>query len=115
MPRRDSEEDDAASPSPRVTTPTKAICNGGAGHGSPDAKEINCESYANIEKEFNESTGMLACEMFSTFVCNDSIQASLFSTIFCAYVMCAIMTHFSNRLFALQVSMASSEFWHTTL
>jgi hypothetical protein len=29
----------------------KAICNDGAGHGSPEANETDSESDANVEKE----------------------------------------------------------------
>ncbi len=38
-----------------------------------------------------------------TFVCHGSIQAAFFSTTFFAYVLFAIMTHFSDRLFATQL------------
>ena len=45
---------------------------------------------------------MLAWERVLRFVCNSSIQAAFFSTTFFAYVLIAIMTHFSDRLFATQ-------------
>ncbi len=45
---------------------------------------------------------MLAWEKVSAFVCNGSIEAAFFSTTFFAYVLFAIMTHFSDRLFATQ-------------
>ena len=57
IPRQESEKEDAAHPEPGVTTPTKAKCNNGAGHAEPDAEEIEAESDANVEKEFDESTG----------------------------------------------------------
>ena len=47
----------------------KFICNDGAGHGGHDAEETDSESDANVEKEFDESTGMLAWEKGSTFLC----------------------------------------------
>ena len=57
MPSRESEEDDAAPPLPGFTTPTKANCNDGAGHALPDAHGMQTESEADVEKEFDESTG----------------------------------------------------------
>ena len=94
MPRPDSEEDDDALSLPGFCTPTKVIRNDGAGHAEPDAKGTESESDADVEKLFDESTGMLACEKVSTFVCNGSIQAAFFSTTLSAYVLFAIMTHF---------------------
>jgi hypothetical protein len=38
---------------------TKAIGKYGAGHGGLDAEETDSECDANVEKEFDESTGML--------------------------------------------------------
>ena len=54
MPCQSDEEDDAAPP------PTKAISNDRACHGEPDAEGNESEFDANVEKEFDESTGMLA-------------------------------------------------------
>ncbi len=85
------------------------------GHAEQDAEGTEDESESDVEKEFDESTGMLAWEIFSPFVCNGSIQAWLISTTFFAYVICAIMTHFSDRLFATQPEMISSSSWHTSL
>jgi hypothetical protein len=60
MPRRQSEEKDDASPQHCSTALTKAIRNDWAGYGGQDAKETDSESDANVEKEFDEQTGMLA-------------------------------------------------------
>ncbi len=60
MPCRESEEKQSALPQPSFTAPTKSICNDGAGHGCQDAEETDSESDANVEKEFDESMGMLA-------------------------------------------------------
>ena len=51
------EEDDADPPPPGLSTPTKAIRNDGAGHGEPDAGGMQTESDADVEKQFDESTG----------------------------------------------------------
>ena len=53
----ESEEIDAAPPPPGFSTPTKAIRNDGACHVSPDAEGTNAESDADVEKQFDESTG----------------------------------------------------------
>ena len=58
--READEEQSALLPPPCFTAPTKSICNDGAGHGGQDAEETDSESDANVEKEFDESTGMLA-------------------------------------------------------
>ncbi len=60
MPRRDSEEDDNAPPPPAFTMLTKATCNDGAGHACSGAEGTEDESDADVEKQFDESTGMLA-------------------------------------------------------
>ncbi len=89
IPRRDFEEEQSAPLPTSFTAPTKAIHNDGPGHGGDqvaDAEETDSESNANVEKEFDGSTGMQAWEKVSTFVCNVSIQASWFSTTFFAYV-----------------------------
>ena len=52
-----SEEIGAAPPPPGLTTPTKPDRNDGAGHVSPDAEGTNAESDADVEKQFDESTG----------------------------------------------------------
>jgi hypothetical protein len=57
MPRRDSEEEDDALSPPGFSTPTKAIRNDGAGHAEPDAEGTESESDADVEKQFDESTG----------------------------------------------------------
>ena len=57
MPRRESEDDDAAPAPPGFTTPTKAVRNDGAGHADSDAEGTESESDADVEKEFDESTG----------------------------------------------------------
>jgi hypothetical protein len=59
MPRRNSEEDDDIPPPPAFTTTTKASRNDGACHAGSDAEGIEDESDA-YEKQFDESTGMLA-------------------------------------------------------
>ena len=53
----ESEEIDAAPPPPGFTTPTKRICNDGAGHADPDDARMETDSEADVEKEFGESTG----------------------------------------------------------
>ena len=57
MPRPESEQIDAAPPPPGYSTPTKPIRNDGAAHVSPDAGRMDTESEADVEKEFEESTG----------------------------------------------------------
>ena len=54
---RSDEEDDAAPPPPGFSMPTKAIRNDGAGHAEPDAEGMQTEFDANVEKQFDESTG----------------------------------------------------------
>ena len=54
---RSHEEEDAAPPPPGYTTPTKPNCNDGAAHAEPDADGTNAESDADVEKQFDESTG----------------------------------------------------------
>ena len=60
MPRRDSEEGDAAPPPPSFTTPTKLSCNDGACHAKPDVEGTESKSDADVEKQFDESTGIQA-------------------------------------------------------
>ncbi len=60
---RSDEEDDAAPLQPgfsSISTPTKAIGNDGACHAGPDAERTEADSIPNAEKQFNESTSMLA-------------------------------------------------------
>ena len=57
MPRRESEEEDAALPPPGFTTPTKAIRNDGAAHAESNAERIETESEADAEKQFDKSMG----------------------------------------------------------
>ncbi len=58
IPRRDFEEEQSAPPPPSFTASTKAIHNDGAGHGGPDAEETDSISDVNVEKEFDELTGI---------------------------------------------------------
>ncbi len=60
MSRRESEEDNAVPPPPILTTRTKVSCNDGAGHAGSGAEGTESESDANVEKQFDELTGMLA-------------------------------------------------------
>ena len=60
MSDREADEEQSTLLPSGFTAPTKYICNDGAGHGGQDAEETNSESDANVEKEFDESTGMLA-------------------------------------------------------
>jgi hypothetical protein len=57
MSERDCEEEDDAPPPPGFLTLTKADCNDGACHAGSDAKGTESESVANVEKQFDESTG----------------------------------------------------------
>ncbi len=57
IPRRDSEEEHDAPLPPAFTTPTKASRNDGAGHAELDAEGTEDESDADVEKQFDESTG----------------------------------------------------------
>ena len=59
MPNESDDEDDAALPRPGYSTPTKAIRNDGVAHGEPDAERMETESDANVEKQFDKSTGNL--------------------------------------------------------
>ncbi len=57
MPRQKSEEDDDSLSPPGFSTPTKVIRNDGAGHAEPDAEGTESESDADVEKQFDKSTG----------------------------------------------------------
>ena len=57
---RSDEEDNAAPPPPGISTPTKAIRNDEAAHVESDTKRMETESEADVEKQFDESTGNLA-------------------------------------------------------
>ena len=59
MPRQESEEEEHALPPTGFSTPTKADCNAGAGHADAgqNAKETEAKSDADVEKQFDESTG----------------------------------------------------------
>ena len=59
MPRPESEEVDAAPPPPGFTTPTKPDRNDGAAHAESNAEGTNAESIADVEKQFDESTGKI--------------------------------------------------------
>ena len=52
-----SDEEDADPPQPGFTTPTKAYSNDWACHRGSDAEGTKSESDADVEKEFDESTG----------------------------------------------------------
>ena len=54
---RSDDEDDAALPPPAFSTLTKTIRNDGAAHAEPDAGGMETESEADVEKQFDESTG----------------------------------------------------------
>ena len=54
-----SEEISAAPPPPDFSTPTQSNRNDGAGHVSPDAGRMETESDADVEKQFDESTGKM--------------------------------------------------------
>ena len=60
MPRRESEEEDDALSPPCFSTPTKVICNDGACHAKPDVEGTESKSDADVEKQFDESTGIQA-------------------------------------------------------
>ncbi len=60
MPHAESEEEDDAPPPPAFTMHRKASGNDGASHAEPDAEGTGDESDADVEKQFNELTGMLA-------------------------------------------------------
>ena len=64
MLRQSDEEDYAAPLQPSFTTPTKAICNDGASHCEPDAKETDAYSDSDVEKN---STSRRACRMKDYF------------------------------------------------
>ena len=53
----ESEQIDAAPPPPGFTTPTKPDRNDGAGHAESNAARMETESDADVEKQFDESTG----------------------------------------------------------
>jgi hypothetical protein len=56
---QESEEEQSAPLQPSFTAPTKSISNDWAVHGGPDADKTDSESDVNVQKEFDESTGML--------------------------------------------------------
>ncbi len=51
------EEEPDAPPPPGFSTPTKISSNDGAGHVEPDAEGNKDGSEADVEKQFEESTG----------------------------------------------------------
>ena len=53
------EQIDAAPPPPGFTTPTKAIRNDGAAHAESDAERMETASEADVDKQFDESTGKM--------------------------------------------------------
>ena len=57
MSDRECEEELDAPPPPGFSTPTKVNGNDGAGHAEPDAEGTESESDADVEKQFDESTG----------------------------------------------------------
>ncbi len=57
---RESEEEHNAPLPPSFSTPTKISLNDGVGHAEPDAEGTEDETDANVKKQFDESTGMLA-------------------------------------------------------
>ena len=59
MPCRSDEEGNAAPPPLGFSTPTKAICNDEAAHAESDAARMETKSDANVEKQFDKSTGNL--------------------------------------------------------
>ena len=54
---RSDDEGDAAPPPPAFSSPTKTIRNDGAAHAEPDPEGMETESDADVEKQFDESTG----------------------------------------------------------
>ena len=54
---RSDDEGDAALLPPGYSSPTKTIRNDGAAHAEPDAGGLETESEAEVEKQFDESTG----------------------------------------------------------
>ena len=53
------EEIEAAPPQPGYSTPTKADRNARAAHAESKAEGTNAESDADVEKQFDESTGKM--------------------------------------------------------
>ena len=49
----------AAPPPPGFSTPTKADRNDGAGHAESNAERTDAESDADVDKQFDESTGKM--------------------------------------------------------
>ena len=54
---RSDEEERNALPDPAFSTPTKADRNAGAGHAESDAERMVTYSEADVEKQFDKSTG----------------------------------------------------------
>ena len=57
MPCRPDEEECNAPPDPAFSTPTKVNRNAGAGHAESHAERMDAESAADVEKQFDKSTG----------------------------------------------------------
>ena len=57
---RSDEEDDAAPPPPGFSTQRKAIHDDGSAHAESDAERMETEPEADVEKQFDKSTGNLA-------------------------------------------------------
>ena len=57
MPRPESEEVDAAPPPPVCPTPPQDESNGGAAHAESNAERMETESEADVDKQFDKSTG----------------------------------------------------------
>ena len=99
------EKINAAPQSPRCTTPPQVESNRGAAHAESDAERMETESGEILDPmSRNNSTSRRAIlhERCFRHLVVGSIQASLFSTTIFAYVLCAIMTRFSGRLFATE-------------
>ncbi len=60
MSDQEYEEEHDAPQQPGFSTPTKAISNDWAGSAEPDAEGTENASDADVEKQFDELTGMLA-------------------------------------------------------
>ena len=71
MPFRSDEEECNAPPDPAFSTPTKVNRNAGAAHAESDAERMVTESDADVEKQFDKSTGKK--HKFAPFPCSRTV------------------------------------------
>ena len=78
----ETEEIEAAPPPPRCSTPPQDESNDGAAHAESNAEGTNAESDADVEKQFDESTGKKPSFYFVCNACRleaENVEQSLYT------------------------------------